>query len=392
MSDQLLSIAIKLGGTNLIIGLLDQDGQLLYRTPEIVYKEYLTEHVGENYTRSDIYRLIFDQTNTLLRTHKLSAKNVIANQILRIYISFAGPIDHVTNLVFRPKSIPCMKEPFNLKQEMYEFAINHQIFPNVKTVQSTIIHDAIASILGETTEQGTIPGINNAWTFLSGTGVGAGFLKDGKPFYGEKINHMLGEIGYFLIREVDRYKYIGYEIHGDLSIPIQYPKSIVFRHRFSTADLLTRYASFLLENNAGNDDTSTLTKYLALTNRVTIFNKGIAQILTNRLAATDRLTIKFLQMMSEEFSQALSVFFAHPKHQNEEFIYHTVIGGSLGNLSQIYSKAFEDMIKKSMFVTLQKYGFSQPKSKQISEGIVFSQIGPERELYGLGKILRDSKS
>lgn len=384
-----LNIGIKLGGTFINIGLLDNSGDLKYCSPEISYKEILINNKNA-YTHDDIYRLIFTELEKLLAKNQLTIDNLSSQQELGIYISFAGPINNKTNLVFRPKSIPCMKEPFNLKKEIKLYAKSFYSKKDIslKKVEVFVIHDAASSILGETSPKGTIPDKKDAMIFLSGTGVGAGFLKNGKPFYGKGINNLLGEIGYFLIFDGRSYEFIGYKINGNVHIPMKYETKKVFRHRFSTSDILNRYANLLLKSK-NSYLKSAAKEYIASKYKSVYLCKKIAMVLSQEIQNNNE-TIIFVQSIGDELGLALATFISHPKHRNEKFIYNIVFGGSSSNLSVKYSKIIQESIRYSLYTHLKDLGFKEKKARLVSTGFVISHLDAKRELLGLGVLLKNN--
>ena len=371
-------------------GLIDANGNIVCRGKEIAYKEKFKREGKEPYSREDIYKLILDETNRLLNSHNLPFNRLLNNDSLNIYISFAGPIDHRTNLVFRPKSIPCMRSPFNLKEEIGLYVSRNGFAASKNGISVFVLHDAATSALGETVARGTLPGEKDLMMLLSGTGVGAGFLKNGKPFYGHGINGLLGEIGYFLVRDESRYHFIGYDIKGDLHIPMGYRKNKVFRHRFSTPDILTRFAKFLIKRKGNGWELTVAKQYLAITNKDTGANKKVSQLLAKMIKNDDNDAVRFLQIIGSELALALATFMAHPQHRREKFINHIVFGGSLSSLSTIYSNELQKIVRDSLCVNLKNFNFDSASAEKISAGFVISRLDATRELMGLGAIIRSS--
>lgn len=173
------SIGIDIGGTNTVLGLVDEDGNVL-ETLSISTKNFdVTEIYLDEITRNII--LLIDKCD-----NKEAIKGIGIGAPNGNY--YNGTIEYAPNLNFKG-IIPVKKYiESKLKERDYELTV-------------TITNDANAAAIGEMIYGGA-KGLKNFFMITLGTGVGSGVVVDGKLVYG--YDGFAGEIGHTIVQPEGR--------------------------------------------------------------------------------------------------------------------------------------------------------------------------------------------
>lgn len=173
------SIGIDIGGTNTVLGLVDEDGNVL-ETLSISTKNFdVTEIYLDEITRNII--LLIDKCD-----NKEAIKGIGIGAPNGNY--YNGTIEYAPNLNFKG-IIPVKKYiESKLKEKGYELTV-------------TITNDANAAAIGEMIYGGA-KGLKNFFMITLGTGVGSGIVVDGKLVYG--YDGFAGEIGHTIVQPEGR--------------------------------------------------------------------------------------------------------------------------------------------------------------------------------------------
>lgn len=173
------SIGIDIGGTNTVLGLVDEDGNVL-KTLTISTKEFdITEIYLDEITRNII--LLIDSCD-----NKEAIKGIGIGAPNGNY--YNGTIEYAPNLNFKG-IIPVKKYiESKLRERGYELNV-------------IITNDANAAAIGEMIYGGA-KGLKNFIMITLGTGVGSGIVVDGKLVYG--YDGFAGEIGHTIVQPEGR--------------------------------------------------------------------------------------------------------------------------------------------------------------------------------------------
>ena len=173
------SIGIDIGGTNTVLGLVDEDGNVL-ETLSISTKEF------------DVAEIYLDEItrNILLLIDKCDNKEAIKGIGIGAPNGnyYNGTIEYAPNLNFKG-IIPVKKYiESKLKKRGYELNV-------------IITNDANAAAIGEMIYGGA-KGLKNFIMITLGTGVGSGIVVDGKLVYG--YDGFAGEVGHTIVQPEGR--------------------------------------------------------------------------------------------------------------------------------------------------------------------------------------------
>lgn len=173
------SIGIDIGGTNTVLGLVDEDGNVL-ETLSISTKDFnVTEIYLDEITRNILLLINKCDDKETIRGIGIGAPN--GNY-------YNGTIEHAPNLNF--KGIIPVKEYIEnkLKDKGYDLTV-------------TLTNDANAAAIGEMVYGGA-KGLKNFIMITLGTGVGSGIVVDGKLVYG--YDGFAGEVGHTIVQPEGR--------------------------------------------------------------------------------------------------------------------------------------------------------------------------------------------
>lgn len=168
-------IGVDLGGTNIVVGLTDEKGDLIKSINRPTLKERKIE-------------LIFDDIIAMC-SEIISEFNLDKTSLKGIGIGIPGMIDDKNGIIVYSNNIKVNN--FNVKEYMaktLDFEVN-------------IANDADCAALGEV-EAGSAKGCKNAIVVTLGTGVGGGIIIDGKIFSGFYPGG--AEVGHIIIEKDGR--------------------------------------------------------------------------------------------------------------------------------------------------------------------------------------------
>jgi glucokinase len=173
------SIGIDIGGTNTVLGLVDQEGNIL-ETLSISTKEFdITEIYLDEITRNILLLIDHCDNKEAIKGIGIGAPN--GNY-------YNGTIEYAPNLNFKG-IIPVKKYiESKLREKGYELNV-------------IITNDANAAAIGEMIYGGA-KGLKNFFMITLGTGVGSGIVVDGKLVYG--YDGFAGEIGHTIVQPEGR--------------------------------------------------------------------------------------------------------------------------------------------------------------------------------------------
>ena len=150
-------IGVDLGGTNIVVGLVDEDGKIIKSLNRPTEKERGVEPIFDD---------IFDMCNELINEFKLDNTNLKG-----VGIGIPGTIDDKNGVIVYSNNIKINN--FNVR-EYAKGKLDYEI---------RMANDADCAALGEVAA-GSAKGCSNAIVVTLGTGVGGGIIIDGKIFAG----------------------------------------------------------------------------------------------------------------------------------------------------------------------------------------------------------------
>lgn len=146
-------IGIDVGGTNLVAGVVDENGNLLDKVSHPVDKEMTSEAMCQELAR--MARAVCTVSNIPLR------------EIAAVGVGLPGLVDNRTGMVIKTPNMPFNRTPFR------------EIFQREWDVPVYLGNDANCAAIGEYFA-GAAKSSNNAVVVTIGTGIGGGFVVDGK--------------------------------------------------------------------------------------------------------------------------------------------------------------------------------------------------------------------
>ncbi len=160
-------LAIDFGGTKHTLGICD--------AAAVAWKEHRRVHTGVGVSAQSDLEIIFREAVAMLDSMKPAA----------IGISFGGPVDHVAGIVRLSHHVPNWEGTplLRLFEERFDAPV-------------TVDNDANAGALGEF-YYGAAQGTHSALYVTVSTGVGGGWVLDGRVWHG--ADGMAGEIGHMVV-------------------------------------------------------------------------------------------------------------------------------------------------------------------------------------------------
>nr|WP_283155203.1 ROK family protein [Clostridium butyricum] len=165
-------IGVDLGGTNIVVGLVDEEGKMIKSISRPTVKERGVEPIFDD---------IFDMCNELITEFNLNKTNLNG-----IGIGIPGTIDDKNGIIVYSNNIRI--DNFNVR-EYAKGKIDFEI---------RMANDADCAALGEVAA-GSAKGCSDAIVVTLGTGVGGGIIIDGKIFAGfypggAEVGHQIIEV------------------------------------------------------------------------------------------------------------------------------------------------------------------------------------------------------
>lgn len=168
-------IGIDVGGTNVKIALVNEEGKIIYSNSVPTRAE-----MGYEYTVNNIKQAIYD----LLKETKLEAKDIEG-----IGFGFPGQVDYKAGIVRNAPNIPGWVEVPIAK-----------IFEDEFNIPTRVDNDVRCAALGEL-NYGAGKGCENLICITVGTGIGSGLIVNGKLVRG--ASNAAGEIGHIKLQMHD---------------------------------------------------------------------------------------------------------------------------------------------------------------------------------------------
>ncbi|MCM8793432.1 MAG: ROK family protein [Candidatus Omnitrophica bacterium] len=191
------STAVTVGGTKILAGSVDKDGELL--SGKISGGSWKTKLTGQGILPSQeeaAKSAVIDYIVKLINEVNENTKH-IGKTPAKIGISWAGSGEYRDGKVIGT-NIWGLGKGINLIEELQE-----RLSPGLKNIPIEIQHDGIAAAKGEISSQGTFKNENNLLAVIWGTGIGAGVLIDKGAYYDiptlRALGIPLGEIGHHII-------------------------------------------------------------------------------------------------------------------------------------------------------------------------------------------------
>jgi len=166
------SIGIDLGGTNIAVGLCDENLTIIDREKTKTMPERSPE-------------LIIADMAALVKA-LIERNNIPLDEIRQIGIATPGNVNRSRGII---------EDAYNLPFK--DFPIVEEFKKHLNVERVNVENDANAAALGETLA-GSAKGVKNAIMVTLGTGVGGGIILDGKIFSGS-VNTAGGELGHMVI-------------------------------------------------------------------------------------------------------------------------------------------------------------------------------------------------
>ena len=163
-------IGIDVGGTNLVAGVVDENGNILDKVSHSVDKTMSAEEMCRELAR---------MAKGVLMVSGISAKEIAA-----VGVGLPGLVDNKTGMVIKTPNMPFNRTPFR------------ELFQQEWDVPVYLGNDANCAAIGEYFA-GAAKSSNNAVVVTIGTGIGGGLVVDGKLLTGFANAGM--EVGHMII-------------------------------------------------------------------------------------------------------------------------------------------------------------------------------------------------
>src|ERR671912_481209 len=171
-------LGIDIGGTNLVVGSVGEDGSVLHALD--------SEPTQAEAGQSDVlHRLIILAQRTIERTRR----EVPGAEIIGVGVGAPGPLDTKSGVVLLTPNLGWVNLPLR------------QIIHDRLKLPASLDNDANCAVLGEWW-MGAARGTRNAIGITIGTGIGGGIILDGQLYHGS--SDCAGEIGHTTIDSTGR--------------------------------------------------------------------------------------------------------------------------------------------------------------------------------------------
>lgn len=308
-----------------------------------------------------------------------------SRDLQRIGLAFPGPGEYDKGY-FSPINIP-LPNQYPIKQVLEERL-------NIPVVT---LHDGAASVLGETSVTGTLPGVDNAMIVIVGTGIGGGVKKNGSHYYGK---NSIGELGWSLWYEKPEsiedeeiyYIYAGEHSYSDFIQKMDHLKSlghIPVEQRLAGPALAKRFVRYTLtETNVAKSNDFFQENVIDLLRQLEAGDasaeKRVLQKITQGAQKDYYGCYKFIQVVGKELGIALGTYVS--SHFEELFVRHIVLVSGVGEnfgkgvLNDQGQDLWLESIRQGVLETLSLFGKDPKISQEIIQGIIRSQMTHEREI------------
>ncbi|MBQ8165298.1 MAG: ROK family protein [Clostridia bacterium] len=162
-------IGIDLGGTNIALGIVTEDGKLLKKVSTPTNAQRSAEEIAVN---------MVEATLALIESENISREEIIS-----IGIGVPGAVDDANGICVLTANLPFKN--FNIAE----------VFKRYTDIPVRLANDANCAALGEAIS-GAAQGCNSALVVTLGTGVGGGVIIDSKIYAG--FNYAGGELGHMV--------------------------------------------------------------------------------------------------------------------------------------------------------------------------------------------------
>ncbi len=353
-----LNINVSIGGTKLLTNLVNNQGEVIWKSPLCLWREEKEQLEDPAPAREWITKKITDQALAAIEVANTLQK---ADSIEGVGISWAGTVSNDGRVMgpnidgFRLEDLS--PEELEKGGACLSSALSEYLPDNYPL---TIINDADEEGYANFTSRG----IDHGTLLIIGSGIGAGFVQNKKIYFGpDDFQERLGEIGHHLIfdQEANRYKYKGLDTKGKI---LTTSDENSFTHRLSGKGIARRFLKLLYSEK--EKDLQAITAYFppdeALQKMLLDFyleNRWSAQLevetlltITQKAYAQDHTALRFLSLTGFEVGNAVGEFLKY--HENELFAKNIHITGSVGKnlgknvLSQEGKDLFLTQIEKGI--------------------------------------------
>ncbi|MGI5963632.1 MAG: ROK family protein [Lawsonibacter sp.] len=163
-------IGVDVGGTNLVAGLVDEQGTLLYKVGYPVDRSQSAE---------ELCREIAQLARQVCQQGGIKQENITA-----VGVGIPGLVDHAGGVVVKTANMPFSNTPFQA------------LFQEIWNIPVYLGNDANCAAIGEYWA-GAAKGCSPAVVITLGTGIGGGMVVDGKLFTGFANSGM--EVGHMIV-------------------------------------------------------------------------------------------------------------------------------------------------------------------------------------------------
>ncbi|MBE7056482.1 MAG: ROK family glucokinase [Ruminococcaceae bacterium] len=199
-------IGIDLGGTNIAIGIVTDEGKLV--------KKKSVPTLAKERTGEEIVEVMVKESLSLIKEEGLKE-----NDIRSIGIGSPGVTDPANGVLVHTVNLPFLHTPFR------------KIFEKYTKIPMYLNNDANCAALGEIVSGGAA-GYKNCVMITLGTGVGGGIIVDGKIVTG--FNGAAGEVGHMVIHAGGELCNCGrrgcYERYASATALIQFTRAAAEKH------------------------------------------------------------------------------------------------------------------------------------------------------------------
>lgn len=356
--DHLFAIGVSIGGTNIRVGLVSGNGDLK-GSPEIFEWR---KGAAQKITSEAILDAIMDKIGKVLQ----NVSDV--DQIVKIGIAFAGPVDSEQGVVGTPFPAPNLPfDHYHLAREIekrYQMIVQNKYGKNqASLVKVSIWNDSHAAVLGEfNQDQGRG---QHGMIFILGTGTNGAVVTDGVLY---TDNNALLELGFNLVKKKEQeggWMFTGKNMRGDK--PIKHQGDFYNIDLFSGAGIARQFlqyegakqaiAKFILLP----EDISTTQQLFDIIEKHTSDEEQINALavntvlvsITKAVAQHNHIASSFVKELGMDLGRSLAALVR--VYYQEPWVEHIIL---VGSIAEKFSKVTENE-DQDIFIHAVRNGFSE---------------------------------
>jgi predicted NBD/HSP70 family sugar kinase len=397
--EHLLAIGISIGGTNIRVGLVSGNG-VLKGQPEVFEWR---KGFGKEVTSETLVNGIMNKIEKVLQH-----VNDI-DQVIKIGVAFAGPVDSEQGIVGTP--FPAPNLPFKSYPLAKEIEKRYQMLMKTKYAKSqeplikvSVWNDSHASVLGEFNQEGGRG--QHGMIFILGTGTNGAVVSDGVLYTDNKT---LLELGFNLLKKEDKWVFTGKHMKGNK--PTKEPGALYNIDLFSGEGIAKQFVQYKEAKQA-------ISQFIVLPSGISsiqqlfdiiesdesdkgqIKKEAINALLvgiTTAVAVDNPLARSFVKDIGSELGKSLAALVE--VYYLEPWVEHIVLVGSIAekfskvsanDLQDIFIEAVRKGVSEHLKAKQQEgLAFNNERIALIAKGIERSNMDWKRELLAAKLTLND---